>query len=107
MAVCLPYIEFAAGVLLITGIKSRAASWLVSGMMLMFLAALLLALHKGIDMSCGCFASSSAGSEDMISYKTVWRDTIWLLLALYVLFFDNKPLGIPLILNKLKNRRSK
>jgi hypothetical protein len=60
-------------------------------MMTVFLIALIIAIYKGIDASCGCFASQSV-EEDPISYKTVIRDSLWLLIALYVLFFDREPI---------------
>jgi len=67
-------------------------------MMVMFIAALAVALAQGLDMSCGCFASQGAQSEDPISTATVLRDVSWLLLSLYVLLFDTRPLGIDRLL---------
>lgn len=93
MALVLPWVELAAGAMLIAGLRVRAASLLVAGMMVVFLVALGIALAKGLDMSCGCFASSGA-EEDPISALTMLRDAGWLSLALYVLFLDRRPLGI-------------
>jgi uncharacterized membrane protein YphA (DoxX/SURF4 family) len=93
MAIVLPWIEFAAGLMLIFGWRTRAAAFLISGMMVMFTVAISIALVKGLDMSCGCFASQGA-AEDPISWKTIARDGGWLLLGLYVLVFDKVPIGI-------------
>ena len=106
MAITLPYIEITAGVLMITGIKSRAASWLITLMMMLFTVAILMALGKGIDMSCGCFASSSIAGDDAISISTVLRDSFWLMLSIYVLFFDTHPAGISMLLKKQQLKRS-
>jgi putative oxidoreductase len=92
LAIVLPWVELAAGVLVIAGFRARAAALLIAGMMLVFMVALGWALAKGLDISCGCFASS--GHADPISYRTMLRDAAWLLLALYVLVFDRKPLGL-------------
>jgi len=92
-ALILPWIELVAAVLLILGLRVRAASLLIAGMMAMFLCALSIALARGLQMSCGCFASQGA-AEDPISWKTLLRDGAWLLLALYVFFFDARPLGL-------------
>jgi hypothetical protein len=62
--------------------------------MLSFLTALLWALHLGLDMSCGCFASQAAAGDDTISWRTVARDFAWLGLSVYVLVFDRNPLGV-------------
>jgi putative oxidoreductase len=93
MAIVLPWVELVAGVLLIVGFRTRAAALLVAGMMSMFTVAIVIAVNKGLDMSCGCFASQGA-AEDPISWWTTLRDAGWLGLALYVLMLDRSPLGI-------------
>lgn len=97
-ALVLPWVELLSGVLLVAGLRTRAAALLVSGMMAMFLAALLVALERGQEMACGCFASEAAA--DPISSLTVLRDLGWLALALYVLFFDRRPLGVDRLLDR-------
>ena len=92
-AITLPWIELAAGAMLLTGWRVRAASLLIAGMMVVFLAALVAALARGLDMSCGCFASQGA-DDDPISRLTVLRDLCWLGLALFVLVFDRGLVGI-------------
>jgi len=93
MAIILPWIELVAGVLLVIGWRVRAAALSVCGMMVMFIAAIAIALAKGLDMSCGCFASQAV-NEDPIGWLTVMRDLGWLALAGYVVFFDRNPLGL-------------
>ena len=97
-AIALPWIELAAGIMLIVGLKARAAALMVFGMMVMFIAALAIALAQGLDMSCGCFASQGAQGEDPISSMTVLRDVGWLMLSVYVMLFDDSPIGIDRIL---------
>jgi len=98
----LPWIELGAGIMLVVGFRTRAAALMIVGMMVMFMVALYLALQAGLDMSCGCFASSAAGEEDAISWNTMWRDAGWLAIALYVLAFDSKPLGLDRVLFRAK-----
>lgn len=92
-AISLPWIELAAGAMLIVGWRVRTSSVLIAGMMAVFLAALVIALARGLDMSCGCFASQGA-DEDPISRLTILRDLWWLGLALFVLVFDRGLAGI-------------
>ncbi len=103
MAHVLPWIELLAAAMLILGFRVRAAALLVGGMMVMFLAALSIALAKGLDMSCGCFASTGA-AEDPISAMTLLRDAAWLALALYVMFLDRRPLGLDRLLEHGRSR---
>jgi putative oxidoreductase len=97
MAIVLPWAELAAGVMLLVGFRARAAALLIAGMMTMFSVAIGVAVAKGLDMSCGCFASQGA-AEDPISWRTIVRDVAWLILALYVLLLDRRPLGMDRLL---------
>ncbi len=92
-AITLPWVELAAGAMLVVGLRARSAALLIALMMVAFMIALGAALHQGLDMSCGCFASSAVAEEDPISWGTMARDGGWLLLAAYVLFLDRHPLG--------------
>ena len=92
-AIALPWVELAAGVLLLLGCRVRAGALLVATMMALFLAALAIALARGLDMSCGCFASQGA-AEDPISLFTVARDVGWLALAAFVLAYDRGLVGL-------------
>ena len=93
-ALILPWVELLAGVMLVVGLRVRAAALLTGGMMLAFMVALGWALHLGLDMSCGCFASQAATQGDTISWHTMLRDGGWLLLSLYILLFDREPIGL-------------
>ena len=93
-ALVLPWVELLAGALLILGLRTRAAALLILCMMVSFIIALLWALHLGLDMTCGCFASQAAAEEHTISWHTMIRDLIWFLMALYVLTLDRAPLGL-------------
>ena len=103
MAVILPFIEAATGALLLVGYRTKGAALLIFGMMLMFTVAVSIALARGFDMSCGCFASKGA-AEDPISWKTIVRDVSWTLVAAYVLLFDAGTLGVDGLLQRRKER---
>lgn len=105
MAVILPFVEAAAGVLLLVGFRTKAAALLIFGMMAVFTAAVSIALAQGLDMSCGCFASKGA-AEDPISWKTIVRDSGWLLLSAYVLVLDDGALGLDGLFRIIKKRRN-
>jgi len=93
MAIVLPWLELVAGIMIIIGFRTRASALLLSGMMVIFIIAISIALAKGLHMSCGCFASQTI-EEDPISILTILRDSGWLLICLYVLIFDKNPVGI-------------
>ena len=99
MAIVLPWVELVAGSMLLVGFRARAGALLVAAMMTVFTAAIAIALRRGLEMSCGCFASQGA-AEDPISWLTILRDLGWLSLALYVLFVDRNPIGIDRMLSR-------
>ncbi len=102
LAIVLPWVELAAALMLILGFRTRAAALLAMGMLAMFTVAIASAVAKGLDMSCGCFASQGS-AEDPISWQTIVRDASWLLLAVYIFILDRSPLG----LDRLFGRRKK
>ena len=96
-ALIMPMLELLAGVMIVVGLRTRAAALLIAAMMLAFMIALGWALSLGLEMSCGCFASQG-GAHYPISGWTMLRDAGWLVLALYVLVFDRAPLGLDRLL---------
>ena len=102
MAITLPWLELSAGIMLIVGLRARAAALMVFGMMVMFSVALAIALAQGLDMACGCFASEAAQGGHPISGETVLRDMGWLMLSVYVVLFDSSPIGLDRILARRK-----
>lgn len=104
MAICLPWIELAAGLMLVAGFKARAAALLTSGMMVVFIIAISIALARGLHMSCGCFASQGA-VEDPISLLTVARDLAWLLMSLWIVVFDRMSFGIDSLISRVSAGR--
>jgi putative oxidoreductase len=104
MAIVLPWIELVAGAMLLVGFRTRASALLIFGMMLMFTVAISIGVARGQNMSCGCFASQGA-AEDPISWRTIARDSGWMLLSLYVFVFDHNPFGLDRWLNRPKALR--
>jgi uncharacterized membrane protein YphA (DoxX/SURF4 family) len=58
-AILLPWLEFITGVLLIINVYPRTSSALIFLMLLMFTLAIISAMARGLDFSCGCFKLDS------------------------------------------------
>jgi uncharacterized membrane protein YphA (DoxX/SURF4 family) len=93
-ALILPWVELFAGAMLVLGLSVQAASLLTMVMTASFMIALGWALYLGLDMSCGCFASQAATQNDSISWRTMARDSVWLVQSVYVFLFDRRPIGV-------------
>jgi uncharacterized membrane protein YphA (DoxX/SURF4 family) len=74
-----PWVEVALGALLLVGWKIRYASIGASALLLAFIAILTVTYMRGIDANCGCF-----GFEDKISPRTIARDALILLPAIFL-----------------------
>ena len=70
VAVVLPWVELFAGVCLVGGVFVGGALLASMGMGALFTFVLGSALYRHLDISCGCFNTSSAGK---ISYLTLIR----------------------------------
>jgi uncharacterized membrane protein YphA (DoxX/SURF4 family) len=57
LAITLPWIELVAGGLLVLGAWVRASSWIITGMMVVFVGVIASALARGLNIECGCFGT--------------------------------------------------
>jgi uncharacterized membrane protein YphA (DoxX/SURF4 family) len=62
-------VEGAVGVALLLGLWERPAALVASGLMVVFIVALVQAMARGISLDCGCF-----GGSERVTWWTVLRD---------------------------------
>jgi uncharacterized membrane protein YphA (DoxX/SURF4 family) len=102
MAVLLPWLELVIGVGLGLGIWSRACALTMTGLMSVFLVALVTAAVRGLNISCGCFevGEQTAGSS------LIWaalRDLAFLVAAVLLVRTDGGPRPLDFIRLKKSN----
>ena len=83
LAIYMPWMELLVGLGLVTGCKRRAAAFWATGLLLVFVAALLVNAVRGVDVACGCFSTSA--SETSNAWLLVLRDLPMLAAALWLL----------------------
>jgi uncharacterized membrane protein YphA (DoxX/SURF4 family) len=86
-ALTLPWIELGAGVFLILGIQTRPSALITTGLLGIFLGAVIYAYSIGLDVDCGCF-SSAQSSEGRIGAYHLVRDTVLFLISLWIVIRD-------------------
>lgn len=74
-----PWLEILLGLLLLIGWKIRYWGVGASGLILFFITIISITYARGIDANCGCF-----GTGDKISPFTIFRDSLFLLPALFL-----------------------
>ncbi len=92
-ALALPWIEVTAGSFLILGIQTRPSALLTTGMMAVFVGAMMYAYSIGLDIDCGCF-SSSASSSGKIGLLQIVRDSSLFFVSLLIVLADRGDFGI-------------
>jgi uncharacterized membrane protein YphA (DoxX/SURF4 family) len=83
VALTLPWIQLLCGLALVLGRLTKGASLLIFLMMATFQMALLSALIRGLNVSCGCFKSGGSPA----TWLTFLRDFTFLTLAAVQLFY--------------------
>ncbi len=83
-AIILPWLELAAGLLLVFGLFSRGSSLIISLLLVVFIAAIGFNLARGLDFNCGCFSTGSDGM--VIGWTKIGQNIVLLALSLHALF---------------------
>ena len=84
-AIVMPWTELICGILLVVGVRSKAAAVMIAGMLILFTAAIFISLIREIPIGCGCFHSL----EEPMDWTTLLRDLVWLAMAVHVYLFDS------------------
>lgn len=88
-AATLPWLEMVSGSFLVVGIFKRTASIVLSGLLLMFAAAISINLIRGIKFDCGCFSTvTTASGSDPVGL--LLRDILLLIPGLVIIFFQRR-----------------
>jgi len=86
-ALIMPWLELITGLLLVSGIFQRAAAFILSILLAVFIVALTINLIRGVDISCGCFSTSSEYSNLL---AVIIRDVLMFIPAGIVFLFGPK-----------------
>jgi uncharacterized membrane protein YphA (DoxX/SURF4 family) len=92
-ALVLPWLELLLGLCLLAGVWMPGAVLSVNGLLLLFLAALLFNMARGLDVNCGCFSTGSDAPTMSTTYYLA-RDIGFLALGAFLFygtFFSCRP----------------
>ncbi len=80
----LPMLEMLVGLLFLCTKWLREAALLATGMLVMFLGALTIAMARGLEIDCGCFGISGGGRAELI--QAIIRDLVLLVPTVWLIF---------------------
>jgi rhodanese-related sulfurtransferase len=95
-ALVLPWLELFLGLCLLAGIWLPGAVLTANGLLVVFLAALVFNLARGLDVNCGCFGSDGLGPS-MSAGGYLLRDMGFFAVAIFMLYAVLRP---PLVASK-------
>jgi len=93
VALTLPWVEMITGVFLIIGVQTKPSGLLTTGLLGIFLGAIIYAFSIGLDIDCGCFGSA-ASSPGRVGLYHIVRDSIFFAVSLFVLLADRGDLSV-------------
>ena len=103
VAISLPWLELLSGILLVLGLWMEGSILILSGLMVVFIGALGINLARGLDVHCGCFITQSS---DPITILTLFRDSLFLLLAFYLFWlYQIRQVQVKFSLSKVFQRQ--
>lgn len=98
----LPMVELLTGLMFILTKWFREAAFLTVGLLMLFIAALAIAVVRGLEIDCGCFGVSAGGGRSEL-LLAIGRDVVLLVPAVWLLLrkhgkpetAENKNDGLP------------
>jgi uncharacterized membrane protein YphA (DoxX/SURF4 family) len=87
LATVLPWLELLCGFAVLFGALTRGGSLLLSVMLVVFTLAVLVALARGLDISCGCFTQDPTAGK--IGWMKILQNTTLIVLTLFLYFSDS------------------
>lgn len=90
-AIAFPWIELVAGLLIIFGISVKENAAILSGLLIVFIIAIVISLSRGLNIDCGCFGTVG-GTK--IGLQKILENIGLLILGLILIKFDSKFLSL-------------
>ncbi len=91
----LPFAEIALGLLLIAGVFTRAVAVAAGVLLVVFIAAVMSAAVRGLNIDCGCFGGGGEVAAGETNYPAeVVRDLGFVLLAGWLVWRPHSRLGL-------------
>ncbi len=81
-AITLPWLELFCGLLLISGLFTRASGTLVLTMNVVFTIAIISAVARGLEIGCGCYGAGDAA--EILGVRHILRDLVYVAFSLII-----------------------
>ena len=86
-AIILPWIEIVAAILLLFGVSVKENSTILSGLLVVFILMIGIAVLRGLDINCGCFGTNDGAN---VGLAKIGENILLLLCGIYLIAFHKK-----------------
>jgi putative oxidoreductase len=93
MAIIIPWLQIICGLFFIFDIYAQSTAFILSGLLVVYTAAIAQAFARGMSMDCGCFDLIES-MEDKVGWKSIIRDLIFLGMSGAVFLFDKNTVNV-------------
>jgi uncharacterized membrane protein YphA (DoxX/SURF4 family) len=98
VATILPWVELLCGFSVLFGALTRGSSFLLSALLIVFTLAVLVALARGLDISCGCFTQDPTSGK--IGWMKILQNATLIVLTLFLYFSKSESFTLLQFLQK-------
>lgn len=92
-ALLLPWLELLCSIFLIVGVRVKAAAFLTSGMLVVFIVAIISAMMRGLDINCGCFSQVGV-APTKVGWGKVFEDVGLFVAGIFLLFSNGNKFSL-------------
>lgn len=89
LALCFVWAEITVGIMLLIGLFTRGSALLSAVMLAVFTTAIIIAVLRGLEIDCGCFAK-----PEPVGWFKVLKNSGWILLSLFLYFFPKSNFSV-------------
>lgn len=88
VAIILPWVEMATGIMLLANVFPRTAAGIQVLLLVVFTIAVGIAVARGLDINCGCFSLNENGTR-----TTIWKigENLLLIALAVVVWWNARP----------------
>lgn len=79
-----PWIEMLCGIALVLGFWSRAAAFVIAGLLAVFIAGIASVLWRGMSVSCGCFGKLQPFCTGPLGMCNIVQNAVLMIIGLLV-----------------------
>jgi putative oxidoreductase len=89
-AILLPWLEVFSGILLLSGAAVKENSFILSGLLAVFIITAVISLARGLDIDCGCFGTTTV----RLGFTKILENTLLLIAGIILMIYGSDKMSV-------------